>query len=143
MERAIDIIPIVGIDISCVIVIKSSIIVIDIHATHSKYASVSIGNIHVAYLGNTTVIIVEYGNIFYLYYGTVVVVLGIRTIIISRIEGDTISATFHKIVDVKIKLPIRVYRKRNAVLHKNKGVVVFISIAWCNLIFACTTGQNT
>jgi hypothetical protein len=143
MERAIDVIPIVGVDISGVIVIKASIIIIDKHAAHSKDTSMSIGNINVAYLRNTTVIIVEYGNIFYLYYGTIVVVLGIRTIIISRVEGDAISAAFHIIVYVKIKLPIRVHGKRNAVLHKNKGVVVSISIAWCNLIFFCTVGHNT
>jgi len=143
MERAININPIVGVDISSMIIIITAVIVIHIHAPHSEYPSISVRYIHIPDLGDTTIIIVEYRNIFNLNYGTVIVILGIRTIIISRVEGDAVPATFYVIVYVKIELPIRVYRKRNAVLHKNKGVVVSISIAWCNLIFACTVGHNT
>jgi hypothetical protein len=144
MERGIGIITVVHVDITGMVIIKSPVVVIDIHAAKSEHPSTVIADVHIANLCHTPIKIIKNRDILYLDHSTVVIVLCIRTIIVTGIEGNRNPIVVSDVVIyIKIELPIRKYGKRNAVLHKNKGVVVSISIADCNLIFFNTCGHDT
>tara|TARA_R110002167_G_scaffold260718_1_gene467167 strand:- start:944 stop:1360 length:417 start_codon:yes stop_codon:yes gene_type:complete len=134
MERTIGIISVVHVYVSRMMVIVSVAVVINIHATKPMNPSSGIADINITDLGNTTVIIVVNRHILNLNNGTVIVVLGIWAIIIARIKSDAIPAPLNAIFYVKVEFPIRKNRKGNAILYENEGVVVSISIAFCNLI---------
>ena len=125
------------------VIVKSSIVIENEHTTYAAYPIVSISNIHVAYLGDPTIEVVIDRNVFYLDYRTVIIILRIRTIVKTWVEGYSVSSSSNIILNVEIELPIWIYWKRNAIFNKNKWVVVPISIARCNLIFYCTFGQDT
>ncbi|CAZ98203.1 Putative membrane protein [Zobellia galactanivorans] len=95
-------------------------VVIDAHASQSTDASVVITYVNITYLGNTSVIIVINRYVLYLNYRTVIIILGVRAIIITRVKGNTVSTSGDATINVKIKLTIRIYRKRNAIFDKNK-----------------------
>lgn len=122
------------VDISGMVIVESPTIVIHVHIAHTVYPVPVIVDINITDLGNTTVIIVINRYILNLNNCTIIVILGIGTIIISGVEGYSVSTAGNLIFDIKIKFPIRIDRKRYAVLDKNKGVVVAIGFVFRNLI---------
>ncbi len=124
MERSVHIMSVIHIDISGMVIVESPTVIIDVHIAHTMYPIPIIADINITDLDDPTVIIIIYRHIFYLYHRAIIVILGIRTIIVSRVKCYPISSSGNLIVNIKIKFAIRKYRKRNAVLDKNKGVVV-------------------
>jgi hypothetical protein len=144
VEWGIGIITVVHIDIAGMVIIKSPVVVIDIHAAKSENTSTVIADVNIANLRYTTIKVIVYGDILNLDYSTVIIILCIWTIIETGIEGNRNPIVVsYGVIYIKIELPIRKYGKRNTVFHKNKGVVVPISIADCNLIFFNTCGHDT
>lgn len=135
--------PVVHVNVSGMVIVESSIVVVDIHTADTTYSVTAIIDIHIADLRHTTVIIIKDRYIFDLDYGTIIVILGIGTIIVTRVEGHSVSAARNTVVDVEIKFPIRIYRKGNTVLDKNKRVVVPIRPDFRNLIIKGSCGQGT
>ncbi|SDE62208.1 hypothetical protein SAMN05421636_106161 [Pricia antarctica] len=134
MERLVDVMSVEHVDISGMMIVESTTVIIDIHVAHTVYPIPVIVDINITDLGNTTVIIVINRYILNLNDCTIVVILGIGTIIISGVECYPVPTSRNLIFDIKIKFPIRIYRKRYAVLDKNKGVVVAIGFVFRNLI---------
>ena len=83
MEWSIHIMSVIDIDVACMIIVESIVVVIYIHTTHSIYPIVPITNINIPNLGYTTIVIIINGYILNLDYRTIIIVLGIRTVIIS------------------------------------------------------------
>src|SRR5690606_1647128 len=107
-------------------VAENDTVVIYVHAPDPTDPATVIIYVHAPDLGNTAVVIVIYGDVLHLDHGTIVVVLNIGLVIVSRVEGDAhISdlcpyALIHPIVHIEVEFPIRVYRKGDPVLDKDE-----------------------
>src|SRR5680860_97728 len=134
MERSVNVMSVINVDIPGMMIVESPTVVIHVHIAHTVYPIPVIADINITDLGDTTVIIVIYRYIFYLYHSTIIVVLGIGAIIVTGVKSHSISTSRNIFVYREIKFPIRIYRKRNAVLDKNKGVVIAIGKVFRNLI---------
>ena len=109
MVRSVYIMSVIDIDIACMIIVEPIMVVIYVHTTQSIYPVVPITNINIPNLGYPTIVIIINRYILNLYDSTIIIVLCIRTIIISRIECDTVFTARHIIIDIKIKLSIGIY----------------------------------
>lgn len=124
MERLVNVMSVVHVNISGMVIIESPTVIIDVHIAHTVDPIPVIVDINSTDLGDTTVMIVINRYILDLNNSTIIVILGIGAIIVSGVKCYPIPSSRYMIIDIKIKFPIRIYRKRNAVLDKNKGVVV-------------------
>ena len=131
------------VDISGMVIVESPIVVVDVHIAHTTHPIAVISDIDITDLGDTSVMIIIDRYVFHLDYSAIIVILGIGTIIVPGVECHPISTARNMIVNIKIKFPIRIYRKRNAVLDKNKGVIVAVRFAFRNLILSGSCGQST
>ena len=143
VEGSVHIMSVVHIYETGMVIIESPVVIKDNHAAYSTYAIATIVDVHVPDLGNTTVIVIKNGYVFDLYHRTIIIILCVRAIIVSGVKGHPVSTTAYIIVDIKIELPIRIYREGNTVLHKNKGVVITIGSCFKSLILGCGLGEHT
>lgn len=111
MVRHVHIVSVIDVDIS-VIVAENTSIVVNMQSTDSADPTVVIPNVHISYLGNTSVIVIEYGNVLYLDHCTIVIILYKRVIVVARVEGDAYipnlgtDSHIHPVVHVKVELTI-------------------------------------
>jgi hypothetical protein len=109
VPRPIDVKAVVHVDISGVVIIESPAVIVHIHASNTSHPVAAIVYIHITDLGDPTVMIVKNGDVLHLNHGSVIVVLGIGTIIVTGVEGHPVSASRYVILDIKIELPIGIY----------------------------------
>ena len=134
MPWAVHIVPVIYVDISCVIVKDAIWPVVDKKSTNPTYATVAITDTHIADLVYTAVEIIIDGNLLHLDHGAVIVILYIGVVIESGIEGNThtaeidMSAYLVHAIDKEIKFAIRVNRKGNSTLCEDERLPISISI---------------
>jgi len=139
--------PVIHVDKPGVVVVNPTGGVKDAHPANPVGQAVAIQDIHTANTAYATVVVVVYRDIFHLDDGPVVIVLHIGVVIIPGVKGHPDGANPHMgvyvyaVVDIKIKFAIRIYRKRNTVLDKNKRVAKVEGIAKRNLI-VCAGGDR-
>jgi hypothetical protein len=109
VERSVYIVSVVNIDVSCMVIIESVMVVINIHTTHSENPIVPITYINITNLGHTTIVVIINRYVLYLDNGTIIIVLGIRTIIITGIHGYSIITSGYIILNIKIEFTIGKY----------------------------------
>jgi hypothetical protein len=114
VERPVYIIPVVGIDITGVIVIKSPVVIKDPHASQPVQPTVAVVYINIPDLVYPAIVIIIYRHIFHLDHGAVVVILYKRIIIITRVKGDvriprTDTYSGYPVINIEIELPIGIY----------------------------------
>jgi hypothetical protein len=125
------------------VLINTQVVIENPHATYSPYPAVSVPDVYVTDLGYPSIEVVIYRYVFDLDNSTIVIVLYKGVVIETGIKGyagRTYSYTgrnINTVVYEKIELPIRVYRKCNPIMNKNKGVVVSISVTVSNIMIRC------
>ena len=117
MPWAVHIVPVIYVDIPCVIVKDAIRTVVDIKSANPTYETVAITDTYIADLIYTAVEIVIDGYMLHLDNGTVIVILYIGIIVESGIKGNTcasqidMSTYLVESVDIEIKLTIRINGK--------------------------------
>lgn len=125
VEGSIHISSVVYIDKSC-IVTKNTSVIVHMQSTNSTNPTVVVPNVHISDLGDTSIVIVKYGNVLYLDYSSVVVILYKWVIIESRVESNpniTYLRTYayiYSIIHVEVELTIGVNGERYTTFHKNE-----------------------
>jgi hypothetical protein len=143
VERTVYIITVVYVYKSGVVLINTQVVIENPHATYSPYPAVTVPDVYVTDLGNPSVEVIINRYVFDLDNSTIVIVLYKWVVIETGIKGyagRTYSYTVRNINTVvyeKIELPIRVYRKCNPIMNKNKGVIISISVTVRNSIIRC------
>jgi len=105
-------------------------IVICIEATDPVNPSVPVVDGDIADLIHPPVIIIIYGDVFNLYYRTIIVVLHIWIVVVTRVEGNSripytdVGPHVNPVVQIKVELTIRVNGKGDPAFFKNKGVSI-------------------
>lgn len=106
------IISVIYVDKSGMITVVSPWVIVHIHASKTVYPSIVITNIDIPDPIYPTIIIIIDRNVLYLNYGTVVVILNIGIVVVTRIEGDLCVSKIHigipadPIVNIEIEFPI-------------------------------------
>lgn len=102
---------VIDVDVSCVVTEHTSV-VIHVQSTDSTDPAVVVPYIHISDLGNTAIIIVEYGNVLHLDHCAIIIILDERVIVVAGIEGDAYIpnlgtyAYIHPAVHVEVELTI-------------------------------------
>lgn len=125
MERTVYITSVIDVDESGIMT-EYTTVPIHVQPPKTSNPSVAIPNIDSSDLGDPSIIIIENRNVLDLDHRTVIVILDEWVVIETGIEGnpnisDPSSDTYiDTIVDVKIKLTIGVYRKRDSAFIEDK-----------------------
>lgn len=120
------------IDIACIVVKVTQIVVIDPETANAPDHSVPIPNIDIANLTYPSVKVIEYRYVLYLDHCTVIVILHKWVIVEPGVEGNAAIAHIHlgsngyPVIDIEVKFSIRIYRKSNPVFHKNERLAVIV-----------------
>lgn len=109
MKGSIYIISVIDVNVSGVVIIETPAVIVDIHASYALYPIPVIADIDLTDLGNPTIIIVVNRYVFHLNHRTIVVVLGIGTVIVTGVKGHSISLSRNIFVDREIEFPIGIY----------------------------------
>lgn len=83
VKWSIHIVSVIHINVSGMVIIKSSMVIIDVHATYSKDPTVTVSYIDITNLIYTTIIVIINGCILYLNYRAIVIILCVGTIIVT------------------------------------------------------------
>jgi hypothetical protein len=132
--RSVYVISVIYIDESGMITVISAWVIIYIHTPKTIYPTIIITNIDIPDPGYPSIIIIIDWNVLYLDYGTVVIVLNIRIVIITGIKGDVCSTQIYTgiyadpIVNIKIELPIGINGKSDSIFLKNKRIAISVNI---------------
>lgn len=120
MEGSVGIIPVVSINVPSMVIIQSPTVIMYIHTTDPANATVVIADVNITNLVHTAIIVVIDAYILYLNYSTVIIILCIRTVVVSRVEGNAVFTACYLIFNVKIEFTVGVNRKRNAIFDKDE-----------------------
>ena len=134
MKRSVHIISVVHINKSGVIIIESPTVIVNKHIAYTIDPVLVIVDIDLADLGDATVVIVINRYVFYLNDRPIIVVLCIRTIVVSGVKSHPVALSRNVFIDREIEFPVRIYRKGDTVLNENKRVIVAIRTDFRNLI---------
>jgi alkyl sulfatase BDS1-like metallo-beta-lactamase superfamily hydrolase len=83
VERPVNILSVVHVDISGMVIVESPTVIVDVHAAHTTHPIASITDIYIADLGNTPIIVVIDRHVLHLDYRPIIVILGIGTVIVT------------------------------------------------------------
>ena len=126
MPWAVHIVPVVYVDVSCVVIKDTIRPVVDIESAYTVYTSVAIAYAYIADLVDTAVEIIIDGNIFHLDHGTVIIILYKGIVVESGIEGYTNTAEIDmptrlvESIDKEIKFPVRIDRKGDPTFREDE-----------------------
>ena len=122
-------------------------IVEHMQSAHLHNSSVAVAHRHIAYLTYPTVIIIIYGYVLNLDHRSVIVILHIRIVVVTRIETDVgircIDADRVVGRKIKIELPVRIDREGNSHLIKDESVSVTVNVARCVGIGLCIEKKDS
>lgn len=88
VERTVYIIPVIHIYITNMVTVYPPVVIVDIKTAHSGNPSIVIKDIYVPYLGDPTVIIIIDGYVLYLDHRSIIIVLYVGVIVVSRVIGN-------------------------------------------------------
>ena len=117
---------VVNINVTPVMAVKSTVVIVYVQTTNSGYPTTIVVDVHIPNLGYPTIVIVVDGDIFHLNNRTVIVILYIWVVIVTRIKSNIGMAKIYvgihaiSIVNIEIELPIWVYRKCDAIFNEYK-----------------------
>lgn len=124
------IMPVVNVNKTGGVAVKSTVIVINVQSAYSTYTPVIITDIYVADPVYASVIIIVDWDVLYLDHGSVIVVLYKWIIVIPGVEGYlgaseiNIGTKVYTVVNKKVELSIGIDRKCNSIFNKDKRVVI-------------------
>ncbi len=132
MIRSVHIYSVVNIYIACTMRVNAAIVIINIQSANSVYIITTIEYVYISNLTYPSVEIIVNGGVFYLNNRSIIIILNIRSVLVSRIKSDANIACMHtstntsSVIDIKIEFSIRVYGKRNVIFVKNEGVAIVV-----------------
>jgi hypothetical protein len=127
---------------------ESSVIVVEYpQASHAHDTPVVITDLCVPCLDNTAVVVVIDRDIFDLDHSSVVVVLYVRIVVVTRVKikvyivGTDVHIYISSAISTevnKVELTIREYRKLNGTFNEDIGISIIFIIGWST----CFTGSS-